>query len=321
MSLLPPSVDYEHYWRDVYHQPLPFWEAALRHVAAQHGLSTDGWTRAALGRNVVFLHAEAIIKFGPPCWAGDITREAAALQFVAGRLPIATPTLLAVDVLDGWEYLIQARLPGTNLWELWKALSSAQRAALAHQHGELMAALHALPVDSAPPLLGFDWKRMLVEQRAACAAALAASGVDAALAAHAASYVAAAEPLLTNDTAHVLLHGDLSHLNFLVTQHGDHRWQITALIDWGDAKIGPRTHELISPGVHMYRGDGTVLDHWYRGYGWDATERTAQHEHLIMVRAMLGYADEFAAMIEAVPGAAQSSDWEAVAHAFWHLRA
>lgn len=320
MSLLPANVDYEHYWRDVHNQPLPFWAAALRHVAARHGLPADGWTRAALGRNVVFLNDTTIVKFGPPCWAGDMAREAAALQFVAGRLPVVTPTLLAVNVLDGWEYLIQARLPGTNLWELWTALDAAQRATLARQHGELMAALHALPIDAEPPLLPFDWARMVAEQRATCAAAIAVSGVNAALAAQAASYVAAAEPLLANDTAHVLLHGDLSHLNFLVTQHGD-RWQITGLIDWGDAKIGPRTHEFISPGMHMYRGDGAALSHWYRGYGWDAMERTAQHEHLIMARAMLYYADEFAAMLEAVPGVAESSDWETVAHTVWHLRA
>jgi hypothetical protein len=41
----------------------------------------------------VFLGTEVVVKFGPPFWLGDMAREAAALQFVAGRLPVTTPTL------------------------------------------------------------------------------------------------------------------------------------------------------------------------------------------------------------------------------------
>jgi len=317
--LLPTNINHEHYWRDVYGQPLPFWEAALAHVAIRHDLPPTPWTRASLGRNVVFLGADVIVKFGPPCWAGDMAREAAALQFVAGRLPVTTPTLAAQGMLDGWEYLIQHRLPGTNLWEVWTQLDSMERADLARQHGELMDTLHALPIETAPPMLQFSWTSMLAEQRASCAAAMQASGVDAALVAQIDAYVASAEPLLDHDTAHVLLHGDLSHLNFLVTQQNG-RWRITGLIDWGDVKIGPRTHEFISPGVHMYRGEHAALEQWYRGYGLSAGERTEQHEHLIMARTMLYYADEFAAMLRAVPGAAAQQDWQAIAQRFWHLR-
>ncbi len=117
----------------------------------------------------------------------------------------------------------------------------------------------------------------------------------------------------------MLLHGDLSHLNFLVQQHRG-RWQITGLIDWGDVKIGPPTHQFISPGVHMYRGEQTALEQWYRGYGLSATERTEQHEHLIMTRTMLYYADEFAALLRVVPGAGNQQNWKAIAQSFWHLR-
>ncbi len=275
--------------------------------------------RAALGRNVVFLGTDVIVKFGPPCWVGDMAREAAALQFVAGRLPVTTPTLEAQNTLDGWEYLIQHRLPGTNLWEMWKELGSMERVDLAYQHGELMAALHALSVDAAPPLLQFPWTSMLAEQQASCAAAMQASGVDPSLVAQVDAYVSSAKSLLDQDTAHVLLHGDLSHLNFLVT-HENARWQITGLIDWGDVKIGPRSHEFISPGVHMYRGDQAALEHWYGGYGLTADERTEQHERLIMARTMLYYADEFASMLRTIPGATDRQNWETIAQSFWHLQ-
>jgi hypothetical protein len=60
-------------------------------------------------RNVVFLSPIAVVKLGPPCWLGDIAREAEALNAIAGRLPAQTPTVLALGTLDGWEYLITAR--------------------------------------------------------------------------------------------------------------------------------------------------------------------------------------------------------------------
>lgn len=304
--MLPTIVDDIHYWRDVHKQPFPFWEAALMEVGARHHLPTTGWTRATLGRNVVFLSSHVVIKFGPPHWAGAMAREAAAMQRVATRLPVATPALVAVGTLDGWEYLIQHRLPGANLWELWQQLESTQRAELAYQHGQLMAALHALSIDAAPALLQFPWESMLREQRASCAAAMHASGVAADLVAQVDGYVASATPLLTGDTTHVLLHGDLSHLNFLVEQHNG-SWQITGVIDWGDVKIGPRTHEFISPGVHMYRGEQAALEQWYRGYGVGARERTEQAEQVLMARTMLYYADDFAAMLKTCPTQRTSS--------------
>lgn len=46
MALLPERVNYETYRRDVHHQPLPFWQPALDHVAAKHGLPHDSWARA-----------------------------------------------------------------------------------------------------------------------------------------------------------------------------------------------------------------------------------------------------------------------------------
>lgn len=58
--------------------------------------------RAALGRNVVFVSPTAVIKLGPPMWAGEMAREATALSAIAGRLPAATPTLLAIGALDRW---------------------------------------------------------------------------------------------------------------------------------------------------------------------------------------------------------------------------
>ncbi len=317
MSYLPQQFDENHYWQDLYQQPLQFWQSALDQVMTTHELVAAPWTRASLGRNIVFVSQTAVVKFGPPFWEGNMEREAAALNAVAGRLPVATPTALASGTLDTWEYLVQRPLPGSNLHAIWQELPLATRTTLAEQHGAIMAALHALPLAGLATNLTFDWQEMLGWQRAACAAEMRRVGVANTLVEQVESYLDATP--WSHEPA-VLLHGDLTHLNMLVSEDGGNL-RISGLIDWGDVKIGSRMHEFISPGVHMYQGDAAPLAAWYRGYGWHALGDAADKQHEIMARAMLYYAEDFARLIERVPGASQCEDWQTMAAAFWHLTA
>src|SRR5690349_24416734 len=85
---LPQQLDATRYWQELYQQPLPFWQAALDQIIGEHQLERSPWTRAALGRNIVFVSPTAVIKLGQPMWAGEMAREAAALSAVAGQLPV-----------------------------------------------------------------------------------------------------------------------------------------------------------------------------------------------------------------------------------------
>ena len=185
--------------------------------------------------------------------------------------------------------------------------------------------MHTLPqqVDSArywqelyrQPLL--FWQAALDGQRAECVAEMQRAGVADMLVQEIETYLDAA---LWDTEPPVLLHGDLTDLNMLVVEQAG-SWRITGLIDWGDAKLGSRMHEFISPGVHMYQGDANLLAAWYRGYGWAHRSTAARDEREIMARAMLYYPDDFARLIQLIPGAAQCQSWSAVAAAFWRLSA
>jgi hygromycin-B 7''-O-kinase len=317
MHALPQQFDVAHYWQELYRQPLAFWQAALDRIMVEQQLVPSPWTRAALGRNIVFVSPTAVIKLGPPIWQGEMGREAAALSAVAGRLPVVTPTLLAVGTFDSWEYLVQTPLPGTNLRTIWAELEPAARARLAYQHGTLMAALHALRLQDLSADLAFDWPTMLRAQRAECVAEMQRAGVTDALVQQIESYL---EATPWDNEPPVLLHGDLTHLNLLVAEQAG-SWHISGLIDWGDAKLGARLHECISPGVHMYQGDAALLAAWYRGYGWAHHRAAARDQHQIMARAMLYYADDFARLIQTIPGASRCQDWPTMAAAFWQLAA
>ena len=314
---LPTGFDLAAYWADVRPRPLETWLPALRVIRGRHGLPDGPWHRFRRGRNVVVgLGEGSVVKLTPPFWRGDTERETAALGWLGRRLPVAVPTVVATGAIGEWTYGVQRRLPGTPLTDLWPDLGLADRVRLARHHGEIMAALHALPLDAVPDEVGFDWPRMLREQWAECEDQMRAAGVPDALLATLPAELAAARPLIEAPGPNVLLHGDLTGLNLLV-EDIDGAPAITGLVDWGDAKVGPPAHDMISPGVHQYRAEREPLRAFWSGYGLPEPDRP-RFAREVMARAMVFYPDTFDHYIRDVPEAERGS-WSAVARAFWHL--
>lgn len=318
MTNLPTHFNRASYWQTIYKQPVENWLPTLEQIRQRHHLPAGEWSRFALGRNLVFACGEVVLKLSQPDWAFEIPREADALTFVHHRLPVATPELLAIGEVEGWAYLVQRRLPGVMMRTPWPELSQPTKLALARQQGEIMAALHALPVDEAPTSLAFDWTEMLTEQKAECRAEMQHAGVPEALLADLPRYLAAAEPLIAADGPAVLLHGDLDAINLLI-EEGNGTWRITGLVDWGDIKVGPAAHDFISPGIHSYRGQSELLHAWYAGYGLNDEQRSSDFLQTIMARSLLYYAGEFGRYLQLVPGAEHCQDWACVADCFWQL--
>jgi aminoglycoside phosphotransferase (APT) family kinase protein len=123
----------------------------------------------------------------------------------------------------------------------------------------------------------------------------------------------AAEDLMAQPEV-VLLHGDLTHLNFLVEPAGS-GWRISGLNDWGDARLGPPGHEFISPGVHMYLGDRSALASFYRGCA-KALDRVRMPREL-MARAMLYYSQDMADLLRRDPQIEACQNWDCIAQHLW----
>lgn len=317
MYILPPAIDEPTFWASVHGQPLDYWQPALDTIRDRHNLPHRAWVRFSLGKNIVFGSDTAVIKLSPPFWVTDLHCEAEVLRFIAGQLPVSTPAVIAYGKLDTWAYLVMERVRGESLRWRWPQLTEAQQLSVAHQHGEMMAALHALPLPDGEFCADFPWwQPMLTDQREQSAKRLRHDGIPEILLADLEPFLQRVQPLLDADTAHVLLHGDLTALNLQI----DDSAQLVGLIDWGDTKIGPRAHEYISPGTHFYRGQRPFLHEWYAGYGQPLTTDLQLN---IMARSMLYYAGEdgyFKRVLEAVPGALACSTWEAVAACCWHMR-
>ncbi|WP_019587191.1 phosphotransferase family protein [Deinococcus apachensis] len=297
--LLPEPLTYDAFLT-LHAQPLAPWRAALEAVRERHALPGGDFTRFRLGKNAVFAVGEAVVKLVPPFWAGDARREAAALRAVRGRLPLATPELLAGGALGKWAYLVTRRLPGRPLREVWGELSEPEQVRLAVRQAELLRAVQALPL---PADLPFDWPGLLLRQGLELPRELRAPPVLA----------RGAEAFLLDVVwngpgfarAPVFLHGDLNFLNLLLEEQGG--WvTLTGLIDWSDARGGPPAHDLISPAVNQFRRWPAARRAWAAALHLspeDVREATA--------RALLYYPDEWEGILSdlGVPGA---RTWEEV---------
>lgn len=313
---LPDNLHESDYWQSIYKQPTDYWQPALDTIRQRHQLSPASWERFALGKNAVFWSGNLVVKLSPPFWAEDLSTEIEVTRFVANRLPV-TPEVLAQGDIGAWRYAVLSRVNGEPMRNHWlNTFTSEEKAALARQHGEVMAALHTLNVKDQIPRLDGDWNTpMLAYQRQHCEAAMRQAGVPEPLLADLARYLDLAQPLIDSDTDWTLLHGDLDAVNMLVIK-GQKGWEISGLIDWGDARMGAITHEFISPCVHSYCGDRNALLAWYEGYGLKPTPEFKQN---VMARAMLYYADEFTRYLDRVEGAKQAQNWEEVADKFWQI--
>ena len=200
------------------------------------GLSHEGWSPLSGGMNAVWRRGEHVLKqVTDPSEAQAERRLLATVQ-----LPVNTPTLIGVADHQGATWLLTSWLPGERLSQVWGALERQERTAVAEALGHALAALWATPVDGLDkaPLGLADRPR---EVEAAVLRQLQ-FGLDPTHL-HALRALAGSQPL-EGDV--VVTHADL-HADQVLLGRGPRGWQVTGLLDFGDAVLAPRHYDLVSP--------------------------------------------------------------------------
>ena len=142
---------------------------AAEDLAARLGLAGAGLRRYPEGSRPVYAVGDRrVLKLYPTVSALDGVTEARVLEYLNGRLPVATPELLAHgDYENGWRYVLMSQLPGTELAAAWPAIPRPHQDRVVSEAGEMLAALHGLAPE---PLHGIpgpaDWAGFLAGQRA-----------------------------------------------------------------------------------------------------------------------------------------------------------
>jgi hygromycin-B 7''-O-kinase len=277
LGAFPPDHDRQVELRD--HLDPASWASAVARILDRHGLSARGLHPFPSGSDVVWGTDEHVVKLTAPTWTDEIASEARILELVAGRLPVASPTLVAHGTLRQWPYVVMTRLPGRALSDVWPALDARTKLTLSAQLGGVVAALHAIPVDPDP-----GWDTFVEQNRAAAAQRQAGT-----------PYEDAVDAFLDRterpDEPPVLLHTELLGEHLLFDADG-----LCGVIDFADGRVGHPLYEVAAFVEFLSQGEPELLSAFFAGWGrpqpgpdellaWDLLHRFGQLSRLTAVEA------------------------------------
>jgi hygromycin-B 7''-O-kinase len=264
-------------------------------VAAPDAVRLDGGTMP------VYAAGDAVLKLYPPVLAAHRRVEAGVLAAVSGKLPVATPEVRAAGSRGAWDYLLMDRVPGVPLDTAWDELAAADRARLARQTGELIAALHRVPLPvlagAGPDLPGWtvDWAAFLAGQRAGCASRQAASGLAAGLVAQIDGFL---DSVTLNPEPRVLLHTEIMREHLFVVPDP---WRLSGVVDFEPAMPGAREYEFVAVGCFVSATDARFLRDVLLGYGYAADELGPELSRRLLAWGLLHRYADLAWWLERMP--------------------
>lgn len=250
-----------------YRRAFDAWRPAVHEVCARHGLVCSDVRPFRDGSNLVAeVDGRLVVKLFPPFHRHQWESERRALPCFAGRLPVRVPELVAQgERNDGYTYVVLERVTGRPLHEVWAAVPQAARIELLHSIGEVMARSHAVPLGAAATLEP-QWGDFLSAQVQGCRTRHARLGAPGWVVDGIDSFVRPALAALELGPPYVLLTGEYTPFNLLVD--GDARApRLVAMIDCGDALIGPPVYDMLGPVAFLCAGDPALLAALFRGRG------------------------------------------------------
>lgn len=290
-------------WGDIFTDPA-VWRNVVAEILDRHGLGPVTNLRAGYpGSHAVFIVNEAlVVKIYAPFWEQTAPVERDLLAVVAGAGIVPVPQVLAEGSYHAagheWPYIVMDFMPGERLGDVWPSLPQQARARVAAQLGAILRRLHSLPHEAesdasarTQPWLATlrrDWDGFLERQIAgAVAHHRRRESLPPGLLAHLANYLAGARPLLLapapgSQTSRpwigrpqilFLLHGDLTADHALLRVDGKDVWSVSALIDFGDARLGDPVYDFVAVSVEFMHTDPAALHHFFAAYGWPDAPR------------------------------------------------
>lgn len=259
---------------------------AAEDLAARLGLAGSGLRRYPDGSRPVYeVGGRRVLKLYPTNSAPGSVTEARVLEYLHGRLPVATPELLDCgDYENGWRYVLMSQLPGTGLAAAWPAIPASHRDRIAGQVGELLAALHALDPSPLHPVLGpADWAGFLASQRATAVERQREAGLPQAWLSQIDPFLGSV-PLSPGRQRVVLLHTEVTGENLMVSPG---TWTLSGLLDFETAMTGDRPYEFAAAGRWLAHGDPRLLDRLLAAYGHSFDPRELLAHTLLHVHSNL----------------------------------
>ena len=238
---------------------------AAEDLAARLGLAGAALRRYPGGSRPVYAVGDRrVLKLYPTVSAPDSVTEARVLDYLSGRLPVATPELLAHgEYENGWHYVLMSQLPGTELAAAWPAIPRPHQDRVASEAGEMLAALHGLDPEPLRGVLGpADWAGFLAGQRATALERQREVNLPEAWLSQIEGFLESV-PLMPGQER-VLLHTEVIREHLMVNPG---QWTLSGLLDFETAMTGDRGYEFAAAGLFVPRGDPRLLGRILAAYG------------------------------------------------------
>jgi hygromycin-B 7''-O-kinase len=238
---------------------------AAEDLAARLGLAGAGLRRYPGGSRPVYAVGDRrVLKLYPTVSAQDGVTEARVLEYLGGRLPVATPELLACGEYEsGWRYVLMSQLPGIGLAAAWPAIPRSDRDRVASETGEMLAALHALDPEPLHRVLGpADWAGFLAGQRARAAGRQREAGLPDPWLGQIEGFLESVP--LAAGRERVLLHTEVIREHLVVSPC---TWALSGLLDFETTMTGDRAYEFAAVGLFVSCGDPRLLGRILAAYG------------------------------------------------------
>ena len=248
------------------------WRSMVAAICRRHGIAEAREVRSGFpGSNAVFIVDDrVVVKIAAPFWRDDFAAEQAVTAFVADRTGLPVPRILARGVMvagDVWPYFVMSAVPGERIGDVWKQIPAGDRGRIAEALGRWTRAIHDLPLadltqlDTTPAA----WERFLQGRIEACAAHHAKGSLPPHLVHQIPGFLAGLD-LLSPARTPCLLNADITEDHLLVTQTLQ-GWEISGLIDFGDARVGDPEYEFVAVGLGALAGDRAAFRRFLAGYG------------------------------------------------------
>jgi len=294
----PPEHDHKAELRD--HLSVEGWREPVAEICARHGIADDQLAPFATGSDIVWSAGEWVVKLTAPRWREELASEARCLNHVAGRLDVATPAVHSTGDLGGWPYIVMSRVDGVALATIWPGLGHAERLRMAGELGRLTRALHTIEPWSEP----HDWVDFWARCTSDVGRRHAVEGVPSELADQ-------VDPLLAqvgtlDDSSRVFLHTELLDQHVLVTER-DGRFELCALLDFADSRIGPAEYDFAAPVEFIFKGEAGLLRAFLVAYGTPDHELGPERSESMLAWALCHQFGSLRRMLQVVAPARPSS--------------
>ncbi len=241
---LPPIESWSD-WTRTYND-IPLWTPVVDTICASEGIRYQNIERPRSNTNAVFiLDRRLVIKIYSPFWSEyDIEPKLIEVLIADGAVPV--PKIIASGQYQDratWTYLIMEHSHGATLESLRPELSHEELMSIAAQIGAVTRSLHETQVEKLEGAdSGESWDDLVARRRREVLPelvdrGLTTSNVTETLAEILDEVIAESRP-----QPRAVVHGDLESDHVLLSRT-DGQWRVSAIIDFGDARIGVRDYE------------------------------------------------------------------------------